>query len=243
MKKIISLILYLFIGLIAYGQEFNLFPDGDTCLVIEHRYYFLLYNETHEQAEWIAYVLKDEYLERNVKRKNDFRVDPLVLSGSASLKDYKWSGYDRGHLIPAADMAFDKVAMSESFCMSNMSPQVPGFNQGIWKRLENQVRKWAVEYDELFIVTGGVLTDIIDTIGPNGVGVPGSYYKIILDIEPEYRVIAFLMPNEKSAEPLSSFVVSVDSVEVVTGIDFFSSLADSIENALENRIVAYPWLH
>ena len=138
--------------------------------------------------------------------------------------------------MPAADMVFDKVAMSESFYISNMRPQKPRFNRGVWKRLENQVRRWVVEYDELFIVTGGVLTDIIDTIGPNGVGVPGSYYKIILDIEPEYRVIAFLMPNEKSSEPLSSFVVSVDSVELVTGIDFFIDLTDSLECAIEESV-------
>jgi endonuclease G len=91
------------------------------------------------------------------KRKDNFRSDPKVKTGSAALSDYKGSGYDRGHLAPAADFKWSATAMSESFYMSNMSPQVPGFNRGIWKNIESTVRNWAVENDEIYIVTGPVL--------------------------------------------------------------------------------------
>lgn len=214
------------------GQIKSYSPKYDSC-VIEHKYYELKYSELHEQALWVAYVLKDSYLEKNTDRKDDFREDPAIITGSASLNDYKGSGYDRGHLMPAADMVFDEVAMSESFYMSNMSPQLPGFNRGVWKRLENQVRRWVIDYEELYIISGGVLNNIIDTIGPNRVSVPGSYYKIILDTEPEYRAVAFLIPHRKSSLTLDSFIVSIDSVEKVTGIDFLPALPDSIDNKIE----------
>ena len=95
------------------------------------QYYTLCYRESYEQAEWSAYCLRDWMLQKNVKRTNDFRPDPEILTGSATLADYKRSGYDRGHLTPAGDMVFSKEAMSETFYMSNMCPQAAAFNRGI----------------------------------------------------------------------------------------------------------------
>ena len=106
--------------------------------------YTICYRESYEQAEWSAYSLSREQLKKNASRSNDFRPDPQISSESASLADYKGSGFDRGHLTPAADMSFDQKAMSETFFMSNMSPQAPEFNRGIWKDLEaNQFWKKA----------------------------------------------------------------------------------------------------
>lgn len=222
----------------------------DGCKVIEHEYYSLCYNEAHEQASWVAYAISFEMLRGGAERKDNFRADPLVSTGGAELIDYKGSGYDRGHLAPAAVMKANTLSMSESFFMSNMSPQVPGFNRGVWKELEAWVRgraMYVTQFDTvLYIVTGPVLTDDLKTIGPNKVSVPEYYFKAIYNpIDHNSTAgIGFLMKNEPSKlEPTSDvFRVSIDSIEVLTGIDFFPLLDDLRENQIEanNEILIYP---
>ena len=210
--------------------------------IIDHFGYSLSYNEDHEQANWIFYELTDYEVSGTVKRKNQFRSDPKVKTASASLSDYRGSGYDRGHLAPAADMKWSVTAMSESFYMSNMSPQRPSFNRGIWKRLEEQVRLWALNNKSIYVVTGGVLVDELETIGVNEVSVPEYYYKVILDyIEPELKGIGFILPNQKEMGLLKSYVVSIDEVEKFTNIDFFPSLPDATEDQLEGKIDLSKW--
>ena len=210
--------------------------------IVRHLAYVLSYNEKHEQANWVFYELTDNEVLGSVKRKDQFRRDPNVKSGSASLSDYKGSGYDRGHLAPAADMKWSSLAMSESFFMSNMSPQAPSFNRGIWKKLEAKVRKWATDNESIYIVTGGVLKGSLNTIGKNKVSVPEYYYKVILDYnEPEIKGIGFILPNKKANKPLNSYKVSIDDVEKFTGIDFFHLLPDSIEDKIESSKDFYKW--
>jgi endonuclease G len=209
---------------------------------INHLGYTLSYNETHEQANWVAYELTAEEVRGSVKRKDAFRPDPLVKTGSASLADYKGSGYDRGHLAPAADMKWSSTAMSESFFMSNMSPQNPSFNRGVWKRLEGHVRKWAYDNESIHITTGGVLTDRLTTIGTNRVSVPRFYYKVILDYqEPEIKGIGFILPNESIKKSLELYAVSIDEVEKFTGLDFYYTLPDDIENKVESVVDVSRW--
>jgi endonuclease G, mitochondrial len=205
----------------------------------------LRYNEQHEQAEWVAYLLTDNEVRGTVERSDRFRADNAIPSESASLADYRGSGYDRGHLAPAADMKWSEDVMDESFLMSNMSPQVPGFNRGIWKKLEALVRDWAVDNEEVYVVTGPVLTDgPYETLGGNNVAIPKRYYKVVLDYkEPELKAIGFILPNEASSQALSVFAVSVDRVERVTGIDFFHLLPDDSEEVLESRAAYSLWEH
>ncbi|MBV5349132.1 DNA/RNA non-specific endonuclease, partial [bacterium] len=146
--------------------------------IIKHTYYSLAYSEENEQAFWVFYQLSSDNL-GNQDRTDDFRADPAVNSGSASLIDYKGSGYDRGHLCPAADMTQNKTSMSETFFLSNMSPQTPGFNRGIWSTLEEKVRAWANQYSKIYVVTGPIFKDNLAVIGENKVTVPGYYYKVI----------------------------------------------------------------
>lgn len=211
--------------------------------IIERPYYTLRYSEEHEQAVWVAYTLfADSLKQTTFERKDDFREDSRVKTGSASLNDYKGSGYDRGHLAPAADFSYSEFALSQSFFMSNMSPQDPSFNRGIWKKLEDRVRTWAIENDQIYVVTGPVLNKKYKTIGSNQVSVPEYYYKIILDMrKPEIKAIAFLMKNEASSAPVSSFVVTIDSVEQLTGLDFFPGISDELENALESSLMTSKW--
>lgn len=223
----------------------NILPTSTTGQIIKHHHYALSYSEEHEQAEWVAYELTRESLYiKNVSRTDNFRPDPKVRKQSASRRDYKGSGYDRGHLAPAGDMAFSKLAMSETFYMSNMSPQIRNFNGGIWRELEETVRDWTKKFRHLYIVTGPVLTrEIRETIGNNQVSVPEYYYKVILDIhDPEMKAIGFVLPNEISFEPLSDFAVSVDQVEALTGIDFFPQLMEKdLEEELESQVDVRLW--
>lgn len=210
--------------------------------VISHTGYSFLYNETHEQASWVAYELTKEETHSLFDRTDSFIADPEVITGTANDEDYEGSGYDRGHLAPAADMGWSATAMAESFYYSNMSPQKPSFNRGIWKKLEELVRSWAIENDALYVVTGPVLTSGLPTIGPNRVSVPGYYYKVVLDYrEPAVKGIGFILPNAGSKEPLEHYAVSIDSVEKLTGIDFFPLLADAEEELIEKTLCVECW--
>ncbi len=210
--------------------------------VISHHGYTFLYSESHEQASWVAYELSSFETKSLFKRSNKFCEDPYVSTGTATLSDYKHSGFDRGHLAPAADMGWSSLAMNESFYFSNISPQVPSFNQGIWKKLEELVRLWAVESKAIYIVTGPILSEGLASIGPNKVSVPKYFYKVILDYsKPEYKGIGLIIPNTGSHEMLQNFVVSIDSVEKLTSLDFFPKLPDHYESQLESKVCASCW--
>ena len=176
------------------------------------------------------------------RRTNRFREDPEIPTGSATNADYRKSGYDRGHLAPAADMAFSVQTMADSFFFSNMSPQVPAFNRGIWKRLEEQVRKFALQEGEIMVVTGPVLPkEKSITIGNNKVTVPDRYYKVVYDLTPPQKMIGFIIPNNGSTRPLQDFAVTVDAVEKETGLDFFSLVPRQEQDRLESTITLDAW--
>ncbi|WP_320054015.1 DNA/RNA non-specific endonuclease [uncultured Acetobacteroides sp.] len=219
-------------------------PKADSrSQIVQHTGYTLSYSEANEQASWVAYVLTKEHVEtRGIKRTNKFIEDPLVKTGSATNADYAHSGYDRGHLAPAADMGWSEATMRESFFFSNMSPQEPSFNRGVWKELEEQVRAWAIDNGRLYIATGPVLRAGLAKIGSDGVAVPRYYYKVILDYtEPGLKAIGFIMPNQGSDLPVRHFAVSVDSVEHFTGINFFYQLPDDVEKRLEAKVDPNLW--
>tara|TARA_B100001142_G_scaffold41284_1_gene36869 strand:+ start:2101 stop:2529 length:429 start_codon:yes stop_codon:yes gene_type:complete len=139
-------------------------------------------------------------------------------------------------------MKFSREAMSESFYMSNMSPQNASFNRGIWRELEEQVRNWANENNHIYVITGGVLNSCSNYIGENQVGIPEYYYKIILDYnEPDIKAIALVLPNKKGDKDLSSYIKSIDYIEDITGIDFFPELPDPLEKSLESQASKYQW--
>ncbi|MBK7095484.1 MAG: DNA/RNA non-specific endonuclease [Saprospiraceae bacterium] len=220
-------------------------PSSTTGELVHHKYYSLSYNEKYEQAEWVSYVLTKESLRaENVKRHDRFDPDVRVKTRSAIYHDYLSSGYTRGHLAPAADMAFNDDAMKESFLMSNISPQKKEFNNGVWNELEENTRNWAWKNGIVYIATGPVLTDNIrDFIGKNRVGIPDYFYKIILDADdPDRKAIGFLLPNEISTEPLSKYAVTIDSIESVTGIDFFRDfLTKDEQTKLESGFDINKW--
>ncbi len=222
------------------AQEINYLPTSTTGQVVEHQYYTLSYSEKHEQAEWVAYYLTPGRVKGGIERTDDFRKDPKVRTGSSSNADHEGSGYDRGHLAPAAAMAFSQTAMSQSFYLSNMSPQDPSLNRGPWRQLEKQVRQWTRDRGKLYIVTGAVLNGVKDRIGPNNVSVPKRHYKVILDYK-ERSGVAFLLPNGDPQRDLSAYTVPIDKVEERTGIDFFHKLPKAEQADFEQDANQRKW--
>jgi len=237
MKKLIFL--FIFCPIIGYTQSINDFFPTSNGQLVNHTYYSLSYSEKHEQAEWVFYEIKKERMLSVAKRKDNFRIDKKISTNSATLLDYKGSGFDRGHLAPAQDLSFNATAMSESFFMSNMSPQHPSFNRGIWKKLESLVRDWGTIHN-IYVVTGPVFNDCSITIGTNDVCVPKYYYKVIYEPQ-EKRMISFLLPNIKGTKDLYEYVCTTDSLEKITNIDFFQILEDDLENKIESTIEKEFW--
>lgn len=209
--------------------------------LIQHHYYSLVYDTLHFLARWTIYELKKDNLQSKVsERKNKFLADPYLIQATQLDAIYKNSGFDKGHLVPAADMAFSDLAMSESFYYTNVAPQLPSFNRGIWKKLEEQVRQWAMNYENILVLSGAVISDTLQKTGK--ISVPYYFYKIIAVIKPSYtQMIAFIMPNEKSSLPLKHYAVTVDSVEKITHINFFPSLNDDVEEQAESKFDIHLW--
>lgn len=213
--------------------------DGE---VVQHPYYALSYRETFEQAEWVAYTLNRSQLTHDDRKRPYFIEDPQVPTFSADWRNYKGSGYDRGHLCPAGDRRFSKDAYDQTFYTSNIAPQRNVFNAGIWNQLEIQVRDWAHKYGALYVVTGGILQEGLPTIGEEKVAVPQYFYKIVARKEgQEWKCIAFLMPNQEGHEPLGKYEISVDEVEKRTHIDFFAGLPTSVQDGMEKAVKASEW--
>lgn len=189
--------------------------------VVKRNGFTLSYNESHEQPNWVFYKLTPEDVKcDNAKRKNNFKVDYDIPSESAKLSDYKGSGYDRGHLKPAGDATCSQELMDETFLMSNMSPQTPSFNRGMWKTLEGYVRTLAESNDSIYVYTGGVLKDGLRKIG-DGVSVPATFYKVIYEFKDgKMTTLCFLLPNKKIDGVLFMYKVTLREVENVTNIDF-----------------------
>jgi endonuclease G, mitochondrial len=210
--------------------------------LVEHTYFVLAYAEPHEQATWVAYeIMRDRLNENWAERPNTFRPDPEVDTESATPRDYNSSGYDKGHLCPAADMAFHEAAIDETFFMSNMSPQVRGFNAGVWRELEELTRDWARRFKRLYVITGPILNDPVrEKIGFSKVTVPDRFYKVLLAPD-QHRAIAFVMPNQVSQLPVMDFACNIDKVEKLTGLDFFPKILKGLDEELEGSFDPSAW--
>jgi endonuclease G len=229
------------------GEDSNefpkeLLPTSTTGEIVNHAYFSLSYNEPYEQAEWVAYTLDKKHLTYDDRKRPYFIEDPFVASKSADWRNYKGSGYDRGHLVPAGDRRFSLQAYNETFYTSNISPQDREFNAGIWNDLEQQTRRWAKKYGTLYVYTGGVLESGLEEIGEEDVDVPHVFYKIVARRQGnKINTIAFLIPNKHQSIPLRNFIVSIDDIEKVTEIDFFTELPATQQDAIENRKNTIDW--
>ena len=209
---------------------------------LDYNGFVLEFDTLTRHAKWVSYLLCRAHLGSGEERSSNFRMERRL--GELSPRDaaYRNSGYDRGHLAPAADMSYSAESMYDSFFLTNASPQVPGFNRGIWKRLEDQVRRFASEKDSIYIATGPILHDSLPTLGNSPIRIPTYYYKVLLRKSTNNpQGIAFVMRNEAASGDLSHYAVSIDSVEVLTGINFFPLLNTAEEAQAEGRFDLTYW--
>lgn len=213
--------------------------------IIRYTAHTLQYNNELRNPDWVAYELTAEEAETVItKRAPRFLADNNPAITCADDTDYYRSGYDRGHLAPAADMRFSMEAMHDCFYYSNISPQHPRLNRGIWLTLENKTRQWAVEYTSVFIVAGPLYSSEDKTIGENRVRVPSGFFKVLLDLHSRPpKAAGFLFQNSDApADTLTAHMVPIDDVEAQTSLDFFAALPDSAEALLESSVDPAAWL-
>ncbi|KAI8838588.1 hypothetical protein BJ741DRAFT_601572 [Chytriomyces cf. hyalinus JEL632] len=213
--------------------------------------YSAAYDRGRRNAHWVAERLTKESLEKLLieddsdtnkpdRKHSKFTEDPTVPPEfRVKPIDYSNSGYDRGHLAPAADVTESQKAIDETFYMSNMSPQVPAFNRGIWASFERYVRGLVRSFDEVYVVTGPLYLPKVDegdgkfyvryeVIGrEKNVAVPTHFYKVILGVKNGKNYLgSFVLPNEGASHdsPLESFMLPVSAIERSTGLEFFPML-------------------
>lgn len=216
-------------------------PDADE-IFKHYKGMDISFNPRHHIPNWVAWELTATETDGNTARSNKFIADPDIDS-SAETWDYSYSGYDRGHMAPAGDMRWDEEAMNQSFYMTNICPQVKSLNAGTWKNLEEKCRQWAEADSVIYIVCGPIIDgNPIEHIGDTRVYVPRKFFKVIISpYATPARGIGFIMPNSKVKGGMQACAVTIDSVESVTGHDFFASLPDEIETAVESQCNFHYW--
>ena len=251
MKRTLLFIFLVFANFLAYSQkpvnlenvEIPAKINDRTERVIVHHGYTVSYNADWKIPNWVAYELTDVEVAGEEPRGKKFVPDPMVPKyESATTDDYKNSGWDRGHMAPAADMKWNPQAMKESFYLSNVCPQNHNLNAGAWKDLEEQVRDLAAQKGSIYVVCGPIVSADYQTIGANNVVVPSAFFKVLLQEENgKIYTIGFVYENVAGRLPMSTYAMSVDEVEELTGIDFFPSLPDKIEKRVESEVDFTKW--
>lgn len=234
----------------ASSPKTTIKPDGEIPQALEntseefisHTGFTLSYNETWRLPNWVAYELTIQETKGKSERTNQFTEDPLITGQSATDKDYYRSGYDRGHMAPAGDMKWNEEAMDESFYLSNICPQAPSLNRGVWRILEEKLRETAQKDSAIWIVCGPIVKNGSKTLGKNKVKIPHSFFKVIITPYTDpIKGIGFIFPNEDCNQELSTYAVTIDDVEKITGINFFYRLPTSIEEGVEAQCNLSQW--
>lgn len=246
---------FLFFSHIVFSQTYSLNKVTPThtneITFVKHTFYEIGFNTKYHLPAWTYYSLTKEHLAlANLERKGSFVKDPLLNSDQAKSNDYSASGFDKGHLVPCEDMSFSETAMRETFYYSNCAPQTTELNRGEWKMLEELSRNWGKEYGEVIVISGPVFEMNLKTMGAdpekNGAGkipIPNLFYKIIIRHQDQtYKAISFILPNVTTPiNGLQNYICNVDSVEKLTGLDFFSDLPDNLEEKFESVSNIKDW--
>jgi endonuclease G len=206
--------------------------------------YAVHYRNDTKTAEYVVEHVTKEAIHGGAQRANDFHPDDqLPQQYQSRLNDYAGQPYDRGHLAPAGDNTQNDAIMSESFAMSNMVPQVPNNNRGIWNHLEGLVRIWVDEGKDIYVVTGTFYQHgNHKAIGKDHVGIPTHLWKAVYD-HTNKRSIAFLIPNDAlPVNSLPNYAMSVFQLEsIVGGIDIMPNLTDDERNSIEHVALPKYW--
>ena len=232
----ITLLLVLLCLLIACQTRAQmLVKGGEGGVLLEYSGFTVSFNTQTKLPNWVAYELTAAETEGTVKRNNNYYPDPELKEKQADNNDYRNSGWDRGHMAPAGDMKWSEQAMLESCYFTNMCPQNKNLNGGDWRSLEERCRAWAQKYGEIQIVCGPIIGEMKNgTLGENKVVIPDAFYKVLLvKIAEEYEGIGFVFENKAGHRKLGEYAMSIDSVEQITGLDFFHELPNRIEKKVE----------
>ena len=207
--------------------------------------YITSYNNQTKNANWVAWKLTREHVDGPFSRKGvPYYEDMEVEGGRQELSDWYNTGLpiDHGHLCPAGDNKWSRDAMHQSFLLTNMCPQNSTLNQNNWEYLERRCRGWAKHYGEVYIATGPIFySDDYATMGANKVGVPDAFFKVVLRLGKKPQAMGFIYKNDGEGHPLDYYLLSVDEVEKVTGMDFFYNLPDDIEDVVESSSDLRKW--
>lgn len=225
-------------------EEAYCFEEGERNIPIEKMGYTLSYNSVYRIPNWVAYELLDSELYGDFERRSEFGPDPEFKGRQAYDRDYRGSGWDRGHMAPSGDMKWSSQTQRECFYLINICPQNHNLNSGVWNDLEKQVRKECRYYKRIWVVAGPVVgTGRYGTIGEGKVQVPDAFFKALLARRKngQYVSIGFYFPNESGSRPLSFYACSVDELEEITGLDLFYQLDSALQDKVESTFDPYDW--
>lgn len=211
--------------------------------------FILGYSDLRGNPLWVEYALTpvDENMP-HLKRPNHFQTDWRSIN-RVDHEDYTKSGYDRGHNAPnhAMSMLYGRYGQADSFLMTNVSPQKPKLNQQVWQRLEEmELSFFAKNFGKVWVITGPIFSDNSERMPSSWrVTIPRAFYKIYVTEETDSKpafALAFVVPQTVSGkEQLSSFITTIDAIEVQTGLDFLADFDDKIEAHLEGVVEVAPW--
>lgn len=239
---------FLFFSSFVFAQTYSLSKVSSIysnhIVFVKHTFYEIGFNTKYHLPAWTFYSLTKEHLAlASLNRKGSFVKDPALKAVQAKSSDYSSSGLDKGHMVPCEDMSFTETSMQETFYYSNCAPQTTELNRGEWKMLEELSRNWAKEFGEVIVISGPVFKNPMKTIGETKIPVPNEFYKIIVRHDQQhYKAICFVLPNVSTPiSGIQNYVCSVDSVEKLTGLNFFSDLPDTIEEQFESSFNQKDW--
>lgn len=210
--------------------------------IIIHKGFVVSYNPEWKVPNWVAYELTADETEGPYGRENNFDFDPSYEGWQADNSDYRNSGWSRGHMVPANHLKWDSSAMKESFYYTNICPQNESLNNHDWKYLENDCCRWANKYGRVYITCGPIIYADHETIGNGKVAVPDYFFKVVLaPVNGTYTGIGFIFKNEAGRHPQDYYARSIDEIEDITGINFYSSLPDAEEMNVESTFDTKYW--
>ena len=217
---------------------------NQSAFIIDYSGYSVSYDESSRLPIWVAYELTSAETDGPINRGGrNFRPDEKIKKVQADQFDYRGSGWSRGHMAPAGDFKWDETAMSDTFFYTNCCPQDETLNNGSWQTLEKKVRSIARLYDNVYVVTGPIIGENqYGKIGSHSVVVPDAFYKaLLISQDGKYHAIGFVMKNISQTQPLHDCYLSINELENVSGIDFFPSLDDAIEESVESDVDLDVW--
>ena len=233
MRKILTSLLLLSLAFICRAQDYATANAVEGTTIIRHKGYTTCYSHETFCPVWVGWELTSDETWGEHSRTDEFTCDPGMNGSQATTFDYSRSGYDRGHMAPAADMKWSATAMEESFYMTNVCPQDNGLNAGMWLKLEKKCRYWAKCYGKVWIICGPVFRSgkAPRYIGKeNRVRVPDAFFKAVLKQHTDgtFEAIAFVMDNADLGDTgdVRGYVADLSEVERLTGLSLFNELPE-----------------